>query len=395
MLSFDNRLSNTIQMPKFKPDNYYIKPWIIWSFLMVVISSSCKSLYTSGYPKPDLVDAKPVRSVKKLHKELFYVSKEGFAVGQQDATSYGIGWKHWDNPDLIRSDANEITGDFTAVSGFDLGDIEHNAEQNLDSVPFDVMRELIIDAYKKGGIITISWHADNPVSGGDSWDKTPAVAEILAGGKTAEKFELWIERLAGFIKTLRYKGKPVPVIFRPYHEMNGSWFWWGEGNCSASDYIKLWQRTVVLLRDKHKLHNILYAYSPNKLGPDDDYLKYYPGDDYVDILGVDIYDFNNAEDYKTAVAKDLALVKNIAKEKNKLFAFTETGLEKVQTPGWFTSVLYPVIENSGIAWILFWRNSKESHHYLPYKGHVNEADFKRFEAMPKTLFLKDISNLNY
>ena len=382
-------------MPKLKPNTFYIKPWIGWLFLMVVISSSCKSLYTSEYPKPDLVDAKPVRNVKKLHKELFYVSKEGFAVGQQDATSYGIGWKHWDNPDLIRSDANEITGDFTAVSGFDLGDIEHNAEHNLDSVPFNVMRELIIDAYKKGGIITISWHADNPVSGGDSWDKTPAVAEILAGGQTTEKFELWIERLAGFLKTLRYKGKPVPVIFRPYHEMNGSWFWWGEGNCSASDYIKLWQRTVFLLRDKHNLHNILYAYSPNKLGPGDDYLKYYPGDDYVDILGVDIYDFNNAEDYKTAVAKDLALVKNIANEKNKLFAFTETGLEKVQTPEWFTGVLYPVIENSGIAWILFWRNSKESHHYLPYRGHVNEDDFKRFEAMPKTLFLKDISNLKY
>ncbi|MBL6447936.1 beta-mannosidase [Fulvivirga sp. 29W222] len=382
-------------MRKLKPNNFYIKPWIGWFFLMAAISSSCKSLYNTEYPKPDLVDTKPARSIQKLHKALFYVSKEGFAVGQQDATSYGIGWKHWENPDRIRSDANEITGDFTAVSGFDLGDIEHNAEHNLDGVPFNIMRELIIDAYKKGGIITISWHTDNPVSDGDSWDKTPAVAEILAGGKTTEKFELWVERLAGFIKTLRYRGRPIPIIFRPYHEMNGSWFWWGETNCSTSDYIKLWRKTVVLLRDKYKLHNILYAYSPNKLAPSDDYLKYYPGDDYVDILGVDIYDFNNAEDYKTAVAKDLALVKSIAEEKNKLFAFTETGLEKVQTPDWFTSVLYPVVENSGIAWVLFWRNSKKSHHYLPYKGHMNETDFKRFEAMPKTMFLKDISKLNY
>lgn len=361
--------------------------------LYIILFHSCKSLYNDNYAKPNLVDKKASLTTKKLHKQLFYSSKKGFAIGHQDATSYGIGWKYADNPNIIRSDIKEIVGDFPAVYGYDLGHIELAHKANLDSVPFDTMRKLIIEAYKNGSIITLSWHLDNPVTNGDSWDPTSAVSSIITGGAEREKYELWVSRVAGFIKSLKYRGKKIPVIFRPFHEMNGAWFWWGESNCTAKDYITLWQETVHLLKDTHKLHNIIYAYSPNKLNPDDDYLKYYPGDEYVDILGVDIYDFNNAEDYTKSLIHDLDLVKKIAIEKNKLYAFTETGIEKLPTPNWFTEVLYPNIENSGISWILFWRNARMSHHYMPYKGHQSEEDFKKFKTLPKTLFLNDINNL--
>ncbi|PCJ82538.1 MAG: hypothetical protein COA49_00285 [Bacteroidetes bacterium] len=361
--------------------------------LIVVLLQSCKSLYNEEYANPNLVDKDVSLPVKKLHKQLFYISKKGFAIGHQDATSYGIGWNHADNPNIIRSDVKEIIGDFPAVYGYDIGHIElaHNA--NLDSVPFGTMRKLIIEAYKNGSIITLSWHLDNPVTKGDSWDPTSAVSSILIGGTERKKYELWVSRVATFIKSLKYKGKKIPVIFRPFHEMNGSWFWWGESNCTAKDYITLWQETVHLLRDEHNLHNILYAYSPNKLNPKDDYLKYYPGDAYVDILGIDIYDFNDAENYAKSIINDLKLVKRIAAKKNKLYAFTETGIEQLPTPNWFTEVLYPSIENSGIAWILFWRNARLEHHYMPYKGHESEEDFKTFKTLPKTMFLKDINNL--
>lgn len=365
----------------------------VLAIILIYTFFSCASINNIDYKKPTLVDKLASNSVKELHKKLYLISKKGFAVGHQDATSYGIGWRHENNSTIIKSDVNEVAGDFPAVFGFDIGGIEHAYEYNLDSVPFNDMRKLIIDAYKKGGIITISWHADNPVSGGNAWDKTPAVADILIGGSQREKYELWIERVSDFLQSLQYNGENIPIIFRPFHEMNGSWFWWGEGNCEASDYIKLWQETVVLLKDKHNLHNLLYTYSPNKLNPNDNYMKYYSGDDYVDILGIDIYDFNNSEEYIKSVVHDLALVKSIASEKEKLFAFTETGLEKIPTEKWFTEVLYPNLENSGISWVLFWRNYKTTHHYMPYKGHSSEAGFIKFEKLPKTLFLRDIKNI--
>ena len=256
--------------------------------LVIISCSSCKSLYNTEYKKPVLVDKKVSKTTKILHKKLFYSSKEGFAVGHQESTSYGIGWKYEDNSRMIKSDVKDVVGDFPAVFGFDLGHIELNHNTNLDSVSFDTIRKLIIDAHKRGGIITVSWHLDNPTSNGSSWDKTPSVQDIIKGGKFQEKYELWITRIANYLKSLNYKGKKIPVIFRPFHEMNGEWFWWGEGNCSSKDYIQLWQETIHMLRDKHKVHNLLYAYSPNKLRPNDDYMKYYPGDDYVDLLGLDV-----------------------------------------------------------------------------------------------------------
>ncbi len=352
---------------------------------------SCKPLYDSEYKKPKLVDGKATRALKEMHKKLYYVSKRGFAIGHQDATSYGIGWKQADFPGQPKSDVNDMVNDFPAVYGFDISKIEISQVNNIDGVPFETMKASIIDAHKKGGIITISWHADNPVTDGDSWDKTPAVKEIIGAGDYVEKFDSWLEKVAVFLKSLKYKGKPIPILFRPYHEMNGSWFWWGRPNCNSLEYVQLWRNTVYALRDKHQLHNLLYVYSPNKLGASDDYMDWYPGDGFVDILGIDIYDFNNANEYVTALNHDLNIVKNISHTKNKLYAFTETGLEAIPTKNWFTEVLYPHIENSGIAWVLFWRNHTKKHHYLPYKGHVNEEDFKAFKQLPKTLFLKDIN----
>ncbi len=373
------------------PIQKYLK--IVFLILFITLQS-CNTNQKKEHSTTKFVDKNVSESVKKLHKRLAKISEKGFAVGHQDDTSYGLGWNHKDDPSNIKSDVEIVTGDFPAVFGFDLGWIEINKPYNLDTVPFNSMKDLIIDAHKKGGIITISWHLNNPVTGGGSWDKTPAVPAILKGGSEREKYELWVARTADFLNSLKYDGKDIPVIFRPFHEMNGSWFWWGGENCTPKDYSILWKETVELLKDKHNLHNLLYVYSPNKLNPNDKYLDYYPGDEYVDILGMDIYDFNNSEEYMNAVVHDLAIVKKIAAEKNKLFAFTETGLESLQTKNWFTKVLYPVIENTGISWVLTWRNYDTKHHYMPYKGQLNEQDFIQFKNLPKTLFLEDINQLD-
>lgn len=359
----------------------------------LILFSSCKPMYNSVYKKPLLVDTKPSKRVKKLHKKLFYFSKEGFAVGHQDATSYGIGWTQADFPNIIKSDVNDVVEDFPAVYGFDISGIELGNANNIDGVPFNTMRALMVDAYSKGGIITVSWHADNPKTNGDSWDTTEAVKDIIGEGELVNKYDLWLRNVANFIKSIKYKGKEVPIIFRPFHEMNGGWFWWGSPHCNTIEYIQLWRNTVYALRDKYNVHNLIYVYSPNKLNPNDNYMDYYPGDQFVDVFGIDIYDFINSNDFEMAVSNDLKIVKNIATEKNKLYAFTETGLEAITKDQWFTKTLYPNIENTGIAWVLFWRNHTTTHHYLPYKNSKSETDFKEFKQLPKVFFLKDINKL--
>lgn len=339
-----------------------------------------------------MVDTKLTRSTKKLHKKLHNTAKKGVILGHQDSPGYGIGWKNDGQNNTFESDIRKITGDFPGIFGFDLGHIELDRTHNLDKFDFALMRKSIIDAYSKGGVITMSWHADNPVSGGSSWDTIPTVGKIITEGADKDKYERWVGRVANFIKSLKYKGRKIPVVLRPFHEMNGDWFWWGEGHCTPSEYLMLWRKTVYLLRDKYKVHQILYAYSPNIINDEREYLKYYPGDDYVDILGVDIYDHNDSEAYVENVTKNLDILRTIAIDKDKLYAFTETGFEKIPNNKWYTEILYPNIASSGIAWILFWRNARESHHYVPYPGHASEADFLKFCNFDEILLLENLQN---
>jgi mannan endo-1,4-beta-mannosidase len=94
--------------------------------------------------------------------------------------------------------------------------------------------------------------------------------------------------------------------------------------------------------------------------------------------------------------KVLTIVSQLAKEKNKVAALTETGLEGVTNPAWFTeAVLNPIKKNPEIqmSYLLVWRNATEKHHYAPYPGHASVADFMKFYDDPYTFFESDIRNI--
>lgn len=378
-------------MNLLKSEGIFLQLLII---VLILFVSSCKSSYNTTYMKPFLIDKRGSRAAKKLHKKIHFLSESGFGIGHQDDLAYGIDWTYDGDQNNKSSDVKSISGSLPAVFGFDIGGLETDDSVNLDGIHFDHMRDLMVDVYKMGGVVTVSWHADNPVTNGNSWDTTRAVPMILNDPIIKEKFETWMEKLAAFLKTVKYKSKPIPIVFRPWHEMNGHWFWWGDPNCNPENYTALWQKTVELLRDKHKLHNLLYTYSPNQIENRDDYLKYYPGDDFVDMLGIDMYDFYNRDTYFDGLKVNLAVLKSIGEEKNKQYAFTETGLERIEKVSWFND-LYSVIEDTGIAWVLFWRNANKKHHYVPYSGHVAEEDFRLFTEEPKSLLLKDLRNLKH
>ena len=321
------------------------------------------------------------------------ISAKGTMFGHQDSPLYGMGWEY----EKGNSDVKLVCGDFPAVMGFDLGDIELGKDKNLDDVPFDIMRDEIINQYKRGGIVTLSWHTNNPLTAGDAWDvkNNKTVESVLSDGDNHAKFISWVNIVADFINSLETEeGVKIPVLFRPWHEHTGSWFWWGQKLCSTQDYLKLWDMTFAAFNSRG-LTNVLYAYSPG-IEPETKtaYLERYPGDSIVDLIGFDYYHSRNA-DYKTKMGNMLDILTEIGTERNKPIAITETGYGAVPDSSWWTNTLLPLLQNYPLSYVLVWRNTdkQERHYFVPYPGQQSEKDFLDFYQESNVLFVKDLNSI--
>lgn len=346
----------------------------------------------------ETVDKNATPETLSLYRNLSAIAEKGIMFGSQDATVYGLNpdksiW--WYEPD--RSNVKDVCGDHPAVYGWELGHLEHGRDVSLDTVKFTVIRDEIIKAYERNGIITMSWHNDNPLTGGSTWDTSSdqVVASILPGGEKHTLYLQWLDRLADFAHSLKTTdGTMVPVMFRPYHEHTGSWFWWGARLCTVEEYKTLWQMTIDYLRDDKGVHNFLYAYSPNiGFQNAEDYLQHYPGDEYVDILGLDIYKRNIGQNYKEELETGLDILTAIAAEKGKPATLSETGFNNIPEPRWWTDELLATVKNYKLVYALVWRNGFSHEYYAPYKGAPCEANFVDFYNDPHTLFQKDIADM--
>ena len=366
--------------------------------LAVFLVSGCGAGIRSATMSAGPVDANATAETRALFANLKRLAPDHVLFGHQDDLAYGVTWKR----ELGRSDVREATGSYPAVYGWELGDLEHGAVASLDSVRFDDIQRWIREGYDRGGVITIAWHMDNPASGGNSWDTTRAVHAVLPGGTKHEMYKQWLDRFAEFTAGLRgSRGEPIPVIFRPFHEMTGSWFWWGGTNVTSDEYIRLWRFTVDYLRDTKGVNNLLYAYSPDVFNSEEEYLRHYPGDEYVDVLGFDDYQSLRTDEGIPQLTKRLSSVVQLAERRGKLPAFTETGLEGVPAPDWWTGRLLQAIQadpvGRRISYVLVWRNANQAdnpgHFYAAYPGQVSAPDMVRFRDSPFVLFGDEVPNL--
>ena len=327
-------------------------------------------------------------SCEALLSRLKGLTARGIMFGHQDDTFYGLGWQ-WDRG---RSDVLAVSGDYPAVMGFELGGIEMGDAKSLDSVPFVRLREELLAHVRRGGIATISWHPRNPLTGGTAWDnKEPnTVRSILPGGSQHQKFQQWMQRLSNFLRSLKDEhGQPVPVIFRPWHENSGGWFWWGKGLCTAQEYKALWN----CLQDKllaDGLTNIVWSWSPN-FGMKDDDMDTYPGNDRVDIIGLDAYQQSSDDGaFISTLNKDLTMLCEFAKKSGRLVALTECGYQNLPDPTWWTRVLKPQIEKYPLSYFLVWRNYNHKHYFAPAPSTKDAPDFRKMVGDERILMLKDI-----
>jgi len=356
-------------------------------FIMLFISS-CSEKATF-----QLIDSQASESTKDLYQKISLTTRQGILVGHQDATAYGVGWKYEEGK--TTSDIKMVCGDYPALYGWDIGHIENDSEHNLDTVNFGLMKQLIAEAHQRGGISTISWHLNNPVTGESSWSEKETIKYILEDEVNKAKFISWLDKVSVFLNSLKDEaGNPIPVIFRPFHEWTGGWFWWGAPHCTSEEFIELWKLTVETLRDKNNVHNVIYAFTSGSINNKEEFLSRYPGSDYADIIGFDTYMYNgNLEGYKKTMSENLLMFKEMAETENKLFAVTETGYEGIPSENWYSEVVFPLVKESGASWILFWRNYSTKHHYAPYPGHISAEDFKTFYNFPETLFENDYAEI--
>ncbi|MEM6803210.1 MAG: glycosyl hydrolase [Bacteroidota bacterium] len=365
--------------------------------LLLLISIFPLSVIGQSHPINLPIDSQATAETKALYTNLGLTAAKHIIFGQQDALAYGVEWKEWHKK---RTDIKDVCGNHPALFGWEMSKLG-KSPLNIDSVSFREMKAWIKEAYKMGGVNTISWHMDNFLTGGDSWNVgEKVVASILPGGVNHEAYLAKLDHFASFLKSLKvgfiFRTK-IPIIFRPFHEHTGNWFWWGEAHCKPEEYVALWRFTVHYLKDKKKLHHILWCYSPDIIEDQEEYLRKYPGDEYVDILGLDDYhDLGEGRD-ASSLARRLAMVVQLAEEKGKIAVLSETGQERIPEKDWWTNRLLGQIKGdpaaTKIAYLMVWRNARKDHHYGPYPGHPHKADFIKFSKDPVMLFQHNLPNM--
>ncbi len=354
-----------------------------------------------------VVNANATPETIALFYNLNKVARTSFIVGQQDA------FRSFFNDESGISDIKKTTGHDPGLLGSDFMFMTDD-ENNETSANWFYNQELsikanIVEAYNKGMINTLLWHMREPYEGEyfyvnnmTDFQKNNAFISILPGGENHDYYISKLDKIAKVANSLTgSNGELIPIIFRPFHEFDGNWFWWGKDYCTPEQFIQLWQFTIDYLKDTKRVNNMLFAYSSDRhFTTKEDYLERYPGDNYVDILGMDNYgDFATGNMGLDQANEKLKILTDLAKDKVKIAALTEscffvTPGENEPIPNFFNNDLYNTLTNNDVklSYMMFWSNIRDSY-CVPVPSHSNANDFINFSNKTDVLLQNEIPNL--
>ncbi|WP_211246749.1 glycosyl hydrolase [Cohnella pontilimi] len=246
----------------------------------MLLLTLCLLAVSFSYKSVTLADTRwnpnMTKEARNVLKYLYTISGKNILAGQ-----------HYYSVEPNANWAQEISGKAPAVWGNDFSwdEVASYRQGVVDKA---------IEMWNSGSLVTLSFHQnkpnDPPETGWSSvqgWYTEEEMQQLVTPG--TELYNQWlvkVDAIAGYLKQLQDAG--VPVLWRPYHENNASWFWWGG---RADLFKKLWANMYDRYTNHFKLNNLIWVWSA--ANPNDWSLPmepFYPGDDKVDILGMDIYD---------------------------------------------------------------------------------------------------------
>jgi mannan endo-1,4-beta-mannosidase len=286
---------------------------------------------STAQPAPANRRASP--QVRLLLGELHRLRHEGLAVLGQFTNFGSRATRH----ELLRIE--RATGHLPALVGVDyadfraLGSRRPSTQALMNAISLDRRNRVAqaglrtrepnrvaLSHAQAGGIVTIGAHFHNPTHAGKAGLRDPLddVNRLLEpGDQLHRRWRAQLDHVAAGLGELRDHG--VPVLWRPFHEMNGGWFWWGSKGPRA--FGTLWRDMFDYFTHARGLDNLLWVFSPN-MG--EDAAGYFPGSDYVDVVGVDAYTDNLSRN-GVAGTRQLARL-------GKPFGFTEFGPHGPSSP---------------------------------------------------------------
>lgn len=250
-------------------------------------------------PSPVVPDASP--EARALLQLLYDISGKHTLTGQHNYPN---------TRDRNSVFAAKYLGAMPAVFGSDMGHAKAGDSDSYLARP-DIVQECIRQ-HRAGSLVTLCWHAvpptaDEPITFQKQPGADPKALKSVQGQLLDEQFrelltpgtplhtkwEQQVDAIAGFLKQLR--DAHVPVLWRPYHEMNGDWFWWGgRGPDTAALYRMMFDRYTQV----HHLNNLIWVWSVDRVhGPKMEHAKYFPGLEYADVLALDVYSNDFAQSY--------------------------------------------------------------------------------------------------
>lgn len=335
-------------------------------------------------------DKKATKETIELFSSLNARMEKGIMLGHQDDLAYGNKW--YGEPG--RSDVKALCGDYPAVFAWNIGNFETDSVYNSDSISFSKLKNYIAMVNKLKGISIFTWTAHNPiVNHALNQTEIHSAGLILKDKSVRDKYLTYLDKVAGFFNSLKDKdGNSIPVVFEPFNEYNLSGkYWWSVNQCTATEFKSLWIFTVNYLRNTKNIHNVLYSYSIYADTCTSTLSDYYPGNEYVDLVGVSLYLYQEKDptgkSYVQTLNSNLSIITQFAEKNNKIAALTSTGMEGIKIPDYFSNYLYPIVSQYKLSYIMFGKNSwnDEKYYFIPIPGHPASEDFEIFSKNPRIL----------
>jgi mannan endo-1,4-beta-mannosidase len=273
--------------------------------MIILILSLMLSLPASGQDKQaEPVTPKASPEARALLAYFYALSGKHFLSGQHNYPNTG---------ERNSQFAANYIGKTPVVWSQDFGFAKDGDTDSYLARP-DIIKEAIRQ-HQQGHIITLCWHAVPPTA------EEPVTFRPLPGYDTAalasvqgqlldQQFEdvltpgtalhkQWLKQvdaIASFLKQLQEAN--VPVLWRPYHEMNGDWFWWGGRYEGTYTTVALYKQLFDRMVKHHKLNNLIWLWSVDRPSqPGREFDRYYPGNDCLDILSLDVYGNDFSQSY--------------------------------------------------------------------------------------------------